>query len=232
MKKIATKLITISSQMLIVGLFLVVFFSNVDTNDKFITIDNNNFSKMADSVSFLFKREEMMQDVVDENIVVELSEETEVVDEEEVALDSSQKEEVILPEEEKVEEESEPIVTPLEPPVLETFTGNLTGYGPDCYGCSGKTSSGHNLKETIYYEDTEYGSVRILAADPYFDFYSIIRISNVPGMEPFIAIVLDNGGNVGFNKGTLFDLAFATESDPNIIGLTRNVTFEVLRKGK
>lgn len=226
MKKIATKLITISSQILIVSLFLVVFFSNVDTNDRSITVDNNNFSKMADSVSFLFKKEEMMLDIKDDNIVVELSNEKEEVSKENNVYEE---ETPLLEEQEEKEDNS---VVSLEPDVLETYTGSLTGYGPDCYGCSGRTSSGHNLNETVYYQDSEYGSVRILAADPYFQFYSIIRVSNVPGMEPFLAIVLDTGGNVGFNRGTLFDLAYATEKDPNIIGLTNNVTFEVLRRGK
>ena len=107
----------------------------------------------------------------------------------------------------------------------------LTGYGPDCVGCGGKTSTGYDLTQNIYYEDTEFGIVRIVAADKYFPFYSIIRISGVPGMDSFLAIVLDRGGNVGFDKGTLFDLAFSTEKDPNILGLTRNVKFEVLRSG-
>ena len=121
----------------------------------------------------------------------------------------------------------------------------MTGYGPDCYGCGGRTSSGYDLREKIYYDDAEYGTIRIVAADKYFPFYSIIRISNVPGMEPFIAIVLDRGGDVGWyrnsvsgeimfdsQKGTLFDLAFTTEKDPNILGKTNNVKFEVLRSGR
>ena len=33
-------------------------------------------------------------------------------------------------------------------------------------------------------------------------------------------------------KGTLFDLAFTTEKDPNILGKTNNVKFEVLRSGR
>ena len=49
-------------------------------------------------------------------------------------------------------------------------------------------------------------------------------------MEPFIAIVLDRGGNVGFGKGTLFDLLFADESQA--LHKTNDVTFEVLRNGK
>ena len=108
----------------------------------------------------------------------------------------------------------------------------LLNHGANCYGCSGYTAAGHNLNESMYYDDNEFGTVRILAADPSFPFYSIFRISNVPGMDDFIGIVLDRGGNVGFNRGTLFDLAFINEKDPGIIGLTPNVKFEMLRNGK
>lgn len=236
MKKIATKLITISSQLLMVALFMVFFFAGTKTNDKSLTVDNYNFSKMADSVSFLFKNEEKMLSVENDDVVVDLSESTTDKKEEEVNTEEQTQEEVVqeeaTPDPVPVPEPT-PTPVPLEPSVLETFVGNLTGYGPDCYGCtSGKTSSGHNLRESIYYEDAEYGTVRILAADSYFPFYSIIKVSNVPGMDPFLAVVLDTGGNVGFNKMTLFDLAYATEKDPNIIGLTSNVKFEVLRRGR
>ena len=116
--------------------------------------------------------------------------------------------------------------------VLRTEVGNLTGYGANCDGCSGITASGHNLIDSIYYNDSEFGTVRILAADKEFPFYSIFRVSDVPGMEPFIGIVLDRGGNVGFDRGTLFDLAYTNESDPSLIHLTKNVKFELLRNGR
>lgn len=230
MKKIAAKVITISSQLLVASVFLFLLFSNEtgNGNDKSVIVNNNNFNKMADKTLFLFNSLENKKDDVDSSVVVELT-----------SIDKV--------EEPKVEETN---VTPLNPDfsdrvALETFTGSLTGYGPDCYGCGGKTSTGYDLRKNIYYEDAEYGTIRIVAADKYFPFYSIIRISNVPGMDPFIAIVLDRGGDVGwyrnsetgeimFNsqKGTLFDLAFTTEKDPNILGKTNNVKFEVLRSGK
>lgn len=233
MKKIATKLITISSQILIVSLFLVLLFSNGKENNEVIVVNNDNFNKMADSVSFLFKKEEMMLNT-DDGTETLLEEDTKEEEETEKKLDNEvkeTKEEDPPVNDTKEEEKNSPSVTPLENPVLETYVGNLTGYGADCYGCSGKTRSGWDLRNSIYYEDSEYGTVRIIAADSSFGKNAIFRISNVPGMDPFIAIVLDTGGNVGFNKGTLFDLAYATESDPNLIGLTRNVTFELLRRG-
>ncbi len=250
MKKIAAKVITISSQLLVASVFLFLLFSNEtgNGNDKSVIVNNNNFNKMADKTLFLFNSLENKKDDVDSSVVVEL---TSIDKVEEPKVEENVEQETVK---EEVKEESpkkeETNVTPLNPDfsdrvALETFTGSLTGYGPDCYGCGGKTSTGYDLRENIYYEDAEYGTIRIVAADKYFPFYSIIRISNVPGMEPFIAIVLDRGGDVGwyrnsetgeimFNsqKGTLFDLAFTTEKDPNILGKTNNVKFEVLRSGK
>lgn len=238
MKRIAAKIITISSQLLVASVFLFLLFSGENTNNKSVVVDNNNFNKMADKTLFLFKSlDETKKEEEDSNVIVELTsadekeELSEKVKEEDTNLEVN-KEEV----KEETPKKEEGIVTPLTPDfsdrvAIETFTGNLTGYGPDCVGCGGKTSTGYDLTQNIYYEDAEFGIVRIVAADKYFPFYSIIRISGVPGMDSFLAIVLDRGGNVGFDKGTLFDLAFSTEKDPNILGLTRNVKFEVLRSG-
>lgn len=237
------KIITISSLVLIVGLFSVILFSNDKTDDMALVAENTNFKKMDDNTLLRFDtsfdKEEEKKEATNEQDVIEVIadtkeekvEETPIKDSKEIIEESKEevKEEV---KEEKVEET--PSVTSLteEREVISTVVGNLTGYGADCYGCSGVTSSGHNLNSSIYYEDSEFGTVRILAADPSFPFYSIIRVSNVPGMDSFLGIVLDRGGNVGYGRGTLFDLAYASESDPNLVPLTRNVTFELLRSGK
>lgn len=236
MKKVAAKIITISSQLLVASVFLFLLFSGEtrNGNDRNVVVNNNNFNKMADKTLFLFKSLENKDEETDSSVVVELTS----VDKVEEPVIEEVKQETIKEEVKKeTPKEEETNVTPLEPDfsdrtALETFTGSLTGYGPDCSGCGGKTSTGHDLNSSIYYEDNEYGTVRIVAADRYFPFYSIVRISNVPNIDSFLAIVLDRGGNVGFNKGTLFDLAFATEKDPNILGKTNNVKFEILRSGK
>ena len=238
MKKIAAKIITISSQLLVASVFLFLLFSGENTNNKSVVVDNNNFNKMADKTLFLFKSlDETKKEEEDSNVIVEL---TSVDEKEELSENVKDEDNNLEVNKEEVKEETiekeESNVIPLTPDfidrvAIETFTGNLTGYGPDCVGCGGKTSTGYDLTQNIYYEDAEFGIVRIVAADKYFPFYSIIRISDVPGMDSFLAIVLDRGGNVGFDKGTLFDLAFSTEKDPNILGLTRNVKFEVLRSG-
>lgn len=237
MKKYLAKVITISCLSLLVSVFLVILFSNTKNNNSMVyVIANDNLNKMDDNTSILFEKEK----IDDNNLEVEEkeTEKEEKIEEavEEVVVEEIKEvvEEPIVEEEPQKEEKEEPTVSSLseEREVLQTVVGNLTGYGPDCVGCGGKTSTGHNLYDSIYYEDSEFGTVRILAADPSFPFYSIIRVSNVPTMDDFIGIVLDRGGNVGFGRGTLFDLAFESESSPNLVPLTRNVTFELLRSGR
>ena len=228
MKKITAKVITISSQILVVSIFLVLLFSSKGSNNKLVIV-NNNFDKMADSTLSLFKEEEMLTSASSDDVIVSLADDEEQDEESKAVV----KEKEPTPEQTKLEEKQPMLNLFYDNPVIgDPYYGKLTGYGPDCYGCTtGCTRTGHNLYNSIYYEDSEYGTVRILAADPSFGKYAIFRVSNVPGMDPFIGIVLDTGGNVGFGKGTLFDLAFSTEKDPNILGLTRNVKFEVLRSG-
>lgn len=234
MKKIRVKLITISSLILVVGLFLISLFSKYkNSNDMVFIVENNNLGKMDDSTSLRFsesfKRKNI--DFSNDNIVEELSDNIEITEEENIIVEEPEN----VPDTvvEKAEDETSNVI-PLseEREALQTVVGNLTGYGPDCVGCSGTTSTGFDLTKSIYYEDSEYGTVRILAADPSFPFYSIFRVSNVPTMDDFVGIVLDRGGNVGFGRGTLFDLAFESEYSPNLVPLTHNVTFELLRSGR
>lgn len=119
-------------------------------------------------------------------------------------------------------------------PVLATYYGSMTGYGPDCSGCySNLTASGFYVGDgNIYYDDSQYGLVRIVAADSSFPFGTIVRISNVSLFESsFYAIVLDRGSAIGFNRHALFDLLFASEKETSQIGKANNVRFEVLRYG-
>lgn len=236
MKNKLAKIITISCLFLVVSLFLVLLFSSYKNDNSMVyIIDNDNFTKMDENTSILFEKKELEKFKEEpKEEIIENTEEEPVV--EEIVSIIEEKEEVVEPEvkEPQEEEKEEPVVTSLseEREVLQTVVGTLTGYGPDCVGCGGHTSTGFDLTKTYYYEDSEYGTVRILAADPSFPFYSIFRVSNVPTMDDFIGIVLDRGGNVGFGRGTLFDLAFESESSPELVPLTRNVTFEMLRSGK
>ena len=92
-------------------------------------------------------------------------------------------------------------------------------------------SSPDNRKNTIYYQDKEYGKVRILAADKSLPFGTIIRINNLNiSNEPIIGIVLDRGSAIGFNKNAYFDLLYRSEKESSYFG-RQKATFEVLRKG-
>lgn len=114
-------------------------------------------------------------------------------------------------------------------PVLKTYTGNISHYGPDCDGCSGITASGYNVKNgNIYYNDSTYGKVRIVASDSSIPFGTIVRM-NIKG-ESVLAIVLDRGG-IGFGKKYLFDLLCASEEDSYKFGVLRNTEIDVLRIG-
>lgn len=142
-------------------------------------------------------------------------------------------------------------LTYVEPEVVEvvkettetlSYVGKMTGYGADCRGCSGvgtlscKTLSGgyHSLSiDGEYYTDQTYGSVRIVAADlEKFPCGTIVKVSN-GNLGEFNAIVLDTGASVK-NASTTglvwMDLAFKTESDPQIYSATSNNTTYVVKR--
>lgn len=113
--------------------------------------------------------------------------------------------------------------------ILEVYKGIITAYGPDCKGCIGITASGYNVRNNIYYNDKEYGKIRILAADKSLPFGTIVRIKDLFS-EPILAIVLDRGSAIGFKKKSNFDLLYKSEKDTNSFG-KRKATFEIIRKG-
>ena len=209
-KKIVATTLIVAAQLLVGGLFLVTLFTGKEVDKKVVIVENNNLSRMVDLVSELY----ILNDTPIAN------NETEVVEIKENETIKEQVKEVVNSQK----------ITTKEYEVLGTYTGSLTGYGPNCNGCTGITASQYDVRDTITYNDSEFGEIRILAADDSFELYSIVRVSNVPNMDPFIAIVLDRGGNVGFGKGTLFDLLFSSESEA--MHKTDNVKFEILRYGK
>lgn len=113
------------------------------------------------------------------------------------------------------------------------FVGTLTGYGPDCPGCGGRVACSPNpdvRNGNIYYNDKEYGTIRILAADKSIPCGSIIHIKNFKFVEnkEFIGIVLDRGSAI---VGLTMDLLYSSETDTVVIGRQRNIEFTVLRWG-
>ena len=218
-----------------------MLFTGKPENNMVVVVENSNMNKMADVVSSLFVAN---TPTVDETVVEDLKSEEEVQKEEELKRQeelkkqqeaeakAKEEEQKALEEAQKQEQANNQNNNVISNPdtsdsaVIATYYGSLTGYGPDCYGCSGYTSSGHNANASYTYNDSEYGTIRIVAADPSIPLYSVFRIT-IPGSDPFLAIVLDRGGNVGFDRGTLFDLLFPTESQA--MHKTDNVMFEQLR---
>lgn len=189
------------------------------------------------------KKDLLEEKIVNESLEEEKVEEKDItpvvkeeVKKEETVVIEVPKEEVkqeVVKEEIKQEEPKEE-VKPTET-VIETLVGNLVGYGPDCYGCTSmKTASGKYIGEgNIYYNDATYGKVRIVAGDYSYPFGTIVKISNVDfyNDEPFYAVVLDRGGNIGKGKKFLFDLLFASESEASRLGKEVNIKYEIMRLG-
>ncbi len=116
-------------------------------------------------------------------------------------------------------------------PILETYEGTMTAYGADCYGCSGITTSGYDIRNNnIYYEDKTFGTLRITAADRSIPFGTVVRVTGLKVYEePILAIVLDRGGVI---KGTLMDLAFGSQEEEIVWQVGRSkVKYDVLRYG-
>lgn len=139
----------------------------------------------------------------------------------------------------------------MEPQIIEQgsgeqgiYYGYLTGYGADCDGCTGvlycKTPNGKWLNiynDGVYYDDSEYGSVRILAAAvKQFPCGTIITITDNKH-EVFTGIVLDTGSAMrsAYNKGKVhIDVAFPLETSAGIgtyTDFSGTVKFEVQRWG-
>lgn len=110
------------------------------------------------------------------------------------------------------------------------FQGTMTGYGPDCVGCTGKVycPPRNDVRNgNIYFNDNVYGKVRIVAADHSIPCGTMVKISGGKLSAPMTAIVLDRGGVI---KGTLMDLLMASEYESNAVG-RQNVTYEIVRWG-
>lgn len=113
-----------------------------------------------------------------------------------------------------------------------SFEGQMTAYKATCVGCTGKVSCPPRQdvrNDNIYYEDQEYGTIRILAADPAIPCGTIVQITNVSfSTEPIFGIVLDRGGAI---KGNIMDFLVGENDDMDVVGRQKNVHYEVVRWG-
>lgn len=124
------------------------------------------------------------------------------------------------------------------------YTGRLTGYGADCYGCSAvgnvscltREGTNHSLtNDGMFYNDYMYGEVRIIAAETKaFPCGTVINIEN-DNIGSITAVVLDTGysmRNAWANGKMWIDLAFVTQADAkNNMSTNDNTRFSVQRWG-
>ncbi len=218
----------ILSSILIMGIIVYIAVVGVQSM-KSTTVSTDLDVKKLKS-SDLLEYVQTQDKVEDENDEDEKVEEDTTDEDETEEASSNEKEEA--KEEDVVEEVSAP--TPDPQPVsdvLETQVGSLSGYGPDCRGCTGFLSSGRDVRNgNIYYQDSTYGQVRILAGDKSYSYGTIVRVKS-SRLGTFLAIVLDRGGSVGFGKSHLFDLLYSSSAEALANEVSYNTTFEILRYG-
>lgn len=112
------------------------------------------------------------------------------------------------------------------------YTGVITGYGPDCKTCSGRgyvscrtenKKSFNLITDGIYYNDDEYGEVRVLAAAlSEFPCGTIVEVKN-SNLGDFIGIVMDTGYDMRkhLEEGIYhFDVAYETEKNEEVKKVT------------
>ena len=220
--------IYIINAILFMGCCLLVSTTTPDVKD----IDVNN--KITYVNSDAITKEEVIE-VAPVEIVEEVEEEPEVVEEEvqEEVVEEELKEEVVVGKDEVIEDntpiDSKPSEEVYVPSITvgSTFKGTMSGYGSDI---GNYTASGHYIGDSIYYPDSTYGNIRILAGDGDIPFGTVIEVSN-SNAGSFIGIVLDTGRNIGFGKIYDFDLLFETSREALNYGVSRNVSFKILRVG-
>ena len=234
--------------LLLLAILIASFISVVNINVITYTINNRNEHLLTYLNSNYIEKKISLEEDIDQTILEGKSENNETKKEKNISnnkvtteikrqednnkkFESVKKEEVV---EKETSEDEKNEVSKTEK-VLEKLTGSLAGYGPDCAGCTTfKTASGRYIGDgQIYYEDKDYGKIRIVAGDKSYPFGTIVKISNTNYGDnaPIYAIVLDRGGGVGIGKQFLFDLLFATEKEAAKAGSRKDVIFEILRLG-
>ena len=119
------------------------------------------------------------------------------------------------------------------------YKGIMTGYGPDCVTCDGlgivacptENKKAFNLiTDGVYYNDDEFGNVRVLAAAlAEFPCGTIVEVDS-SNLGKFMGIVLDTGYDMRrfYKMGIYhFDVAYDTEAN-KMVPYTTNMTGEVV----
>lgn len=212
----------ILNTILVVGIITYIIGTGIHSMDSITISTELDIKKLKSSELLDFKESQLIEEDGKDNLI---NKQDDVVDDnvEEISQYNQEKEYI-------TEEVSSPVPEEISD-VLETQIGSLSGYGPDCVGCSGFLASGLDVRSgNIYYSDSTYGSIRILAGDKSYPYGTIVRVKN-SRLSEFIGIVLDRGGAVGFGKRHLFDLLYKTSADALKNEVSYNTTFEILRYG-
>lgn len=230
------KLIYICNCLLLISIVTIIYKTPIDNKSYVIKNDYSIKKLKSEIIKTDDKTEESNTEDKEQNVIVEskttTTEETtstnKIAKEEKTSNDQKN---IIVNNNDKINEPEKKEETKND--VIETITGKMSGYGPNCSGCSGYLSSGKYVGDgNIYYNDKTYGQVRIVAGDYKYKFGSIVRIKNSNvSSTPIIAIILDRGGSIGINKKYTFDLLFESEEKAIKYDTSYNVTFEILRNG-
>jgi 3D (Asp-Asp-Asp) domain-containing protein len=134
----------------------------------------------------------------------------------------------------QVTQESPPQVTPVPtpkptpppppppPPQPKKINVVATAYTNNCTGCTGITSTGVNVKNTVYHE-----GARVIATDPsIIPTHSVVRIETSSG-QSFVAVAEDKGGAI---HGHIIDVL--VESYGKAISFGRqNAIITIIKEG-
>lgn len=108
-----------------------------------------------------------------------------------------------------------------------SFKAKLVHYGPDCVSCGGRLGcNGQNAKNgNIYYNDKEFGKIRIVAASTLLPCGSILKI-NLDAYDNMYVIVLDRGVD-----SSMIDLLKESQRSKSPVRTVNNVVFDIVRYG-
>ncbi len=111
-----------------------------------------------------------------------------------------------------------------------TVKGKLTGYVYNCPSCGGHLACDSSIdlsNGNVYYNDSQFGNIRIVASSKKYSCGTIVRFKKDSiSSEPVIAIVLDRGVS-----GNTLDLLVENTSIAKKDVGSSNINYEILRNG-
>jgi len=115
-----------------------------------------------------------------------------------------------------------PAPTPPPPPPPKQVHVVATAYTNNCTGCTGITSTGVNVKNTVYHE-----GARVIATDPsIIPTHSVVRIETSSG-QSFIAVAEDKGGAI---HGGIIDVLVSSNHEAINFG-RQHATITIIKEG-